>query len=144
MKKCITIVLIFFSLIIVFIIREKQNNIKCKINSLEEEKEYYFNSYQELKKKNIKLYKLDDNQNLVEVKSSWDIIVSLGMILSYGESKRNFFDSKKVVLSKLLGLEKNEKNILIYIPKEKEKDILSKASKYQKMNACSLMEILKN
>ena len=30
------------------------------------------------------------------------------------------------------------------IPKEKEKDILSKASKYQKMNACSLMEILKN
>ncbi|BBM42083.1 hypothetical protein JCM16777_0327 [Leptotrichia wadei] len=144
MKKCITIVLIFFSLIIVFIIREKQNNIKCKINSLEEEKEYYFNSYQELKKKNIKLYKLDDNQNLVEVKSSWDIIVSLGMILSYGESKRNFFDSKKVVLSKMLGLEKNEKNILIYIPKEKEKDILSKASKYQKMNACSLMEILKN
>ena len=142
MKKCITIVLIFFSLIIVFIIREKQNNIKCKINSLEEEKEYYFNSYQELKKKNIKLYKLDDNQNLVEVKSSWDIIVSLGMILSYGESKRNFFDSKKVVLSKMLGLEKNEKNILIYIPKEK--DILSKASKYQKMNACSLMEILKN
>ena len=135
MKKCITIV---------FIIREKQNNIKCKINSLEEEKEYYFNSYQELKKKNIKLYKLDDNQNLVEVKSSWDIIVSLGMILSYGESKRNFFDSKKVVLSKMLGLEKNEKNILIYIPKEKEKDILSKASKYQKMNACSLMEILKN
>ena len=103
MKKCITIVLIFFSLIIVFIIREKQNNIKCKINSLEEEKEYYFNSYQELKKKNIKLYKLDDNQNLVEVKSSWDIIVSLGMILSYGESKRNFFDSKKVVLSKMLG-----------------------------------------
>ena len=144
MKKCITIVLIFFSLIIVFIIREKQNNIKCKIHSLEEEKEYYFNSYQELKKKNIKLYKLDDNQNLVEVKSSWDIIVSLGMILSYGESKRNFFDSKKVVLSKMLGLEKNEKNILIYIPKEKEKDILSKASKYQKMNACSLMEILKN
>ncbi|BBM55641.1 hypothetical protein JMUB3936_1940 [Leptotrichia wadei] len=144
MKKCITIVLIFFSLIIVFVIREKQNNIKCKINSLEEEKEYYFNSYQELKKKNIKLYKLDDNQNLVEVKSSWDIIVSLGMILSYGESKRNFFDSKKVVLSKMLGLEKNEKNILIYIPKEKEKDILSKASKYQKMNACSLMEILKN
>ena len=144
MKKCITIVLIFFSLIIVFIIREKQNNIKCKINSLEEEKEYYFNSYQELKKKNIKLYKLDDNQNLVEVKSSWDIIVSWGMILSYGESKRNFFDSKKVVLSKMLGLEKNEKNILIYIPKEKEKDILSKASKYQKMNACSLMEILKN
>ena len=144
MKKCITIVLIFFSLIIVFIIREKQNNIKCKINSLEEEKEYYFNSYQELKKKYIKLYKLDDNQNLVEVKSSWDIIVSLGMILSYGESKRNFFDSKKVVLSKMLGLEKNEKNILIYIPKEKEKDILSKASKYQKMNACSLMEILKN
>lgn len=144
MKKCITIVLIFFSLIIVFIIREKQNNIKCKINSLEEEKEYYFNSYQELKKKNIKLYKLDDNQNLVEVKSSWDIIVSLGMILSYGESKRNFFDSKKVVLSKMLGLEKNEKNILIYIPKEKEKDILSKALKYQKMNACSLMEILKN
>lgn len=144
MKKCITIVLIFFSLIIVFIIREKQNNIKCKINSLEEEKEYYFNSYQEFKKKNIKLYKLDDNQNLVEVKSSWDIIVSLGMILSYGESKRNFFDSKKVVLSKMLGLEKNEKNILIYIPKEKEKDILSKASKYQKMNACSLMEILKN
>ena len=144
MKKCITIVLIFFSLIIVFIIREKQNNIKCKINSLEDEKEYYFNSYQELKKKNIKLYKLDDNQNLVEVKSSWDIIVSLGMILSYGESKRNFFDSKKVVLSKMLGLEKNEKNILIYIPKEKEKDILSKASKYQKMNACSLMEILKN
>ena len=144
MKKCITIVLIFFSLIIVLIIREKQNNIKCKINSLEEEKEYYFNSYQELKKKNIKLYKLDDNQNLVEVKSSWDIIVSLGMILSYGESKRNFFDSKKVVLSKMLGLEKNEKNILIYIPKEKEKDILSKASKYQKMNACSLMEILKN
>ena len=144
MKKCITIVLIFFSLIIVFIIREKQNNIKCKINSLEEEKEYYFNSYQELKKKNIKLYKLDDNQNLVEVKSNWDIIVSLGMILSYGESKRNFFDSKKVVLSKMLGLEKNEKNILIYIPKEKEKDILSKASKYQKMNACSLMEILKN
>lgn len=144
MKKCITIVLIFFSLIIVFIIREKQNNIKCKINSLEEEKEYYFNSYQELKKKNIKLYKLDDNQNLVEVKSSWDIIVSLGIILSYGESKRNFFDSKKVVLSKMLGLEKNEKNILIYIPKEKEKDILSKASKYQKMNACSLMEILKN
>lgn len=144
MKKCITIVLIFFSLIIVFIIREKQNNIKCKINSLEEEKEYYFNSYQELKKKNIKLYKLDDNQNLVEVKSSWDIIVSLGMILSYGESKRKFFDSKKVVLSKMLGLEKNEKNILIYIPKEKEKDILSKASKYQKMNACSLMEILKN
>lgn len=144
MKKCITIVLIFFSLIIVFIIREKQNNIKCKINSLEEEKEYYFNSYQELKKKNIKLYKLDDNQNLVEVKSSWDIIVSLGMILSYGESKRNFFNSKKVVLSKMLGLEKNEKNILIYIPKEKEKDILSKASKYQKMNACSLMEILKN
>ena len=144
MKKFITIVLIFFSLIIVFIIREKQNNIKCKINSLEEEKEYYFNSYQELKKKNIKLYKLDDNQNLVEVKSSWDIIVSLGMILSYGESKRNFFDSKKVVLSKMLGLEKNEKNILIYIPKEKEKDILSKASKYQKMNACSLMEILKN
>ena len=144
MKKCITIVLIFFSLIIVFIIREKQNNIKCKINSLEEEKEYYFNSYQELKKKNIKLYKLDDNQNLVEVKSSWDIIVSLGMILSYGESKRNFFDSKKVVLSKMLGLEKNEKNILIYIPKEKEKDILSKASKYQKMNACSLIEILKN
>ena len=144
MKKCITIVLIFFSLIIVFIIREKQNNINCKINSLEEEKEYYFNSYQELKKKNIKLYKLDDNQNLVEVKSSWDIIVSLGMILSYGESKRNFFDSKKVVLSKMLGLEKNEKNILIYIPKEKEKDILSKASKYQKMNACSLMEILKN
>ena len=144
MKKCITIVLIFFSLIIVFIIRAKQNNIKCKINSLEEEKEYYFNSYQELKKKNIKLYKLDDNQNLVEVKSSWDIIVSLGMILSYGESKRNFFDSKKVVLSKMLGLEKNEKNILIYIPKEKEKDILSKASKYQKMNACSLMEILKN
>lgn len=144
MKKCITIVLIFFSLIIVFIIREKQNNIKCKINSLEEEKEYYFNSYQELKKKNIKLYKLDDNQNLVEVKSSWDIIVSLGMILSYGESKQNFFDSKKVVLSKMLGLEKNEKNILIYIPKEKEKDILSKASKYQKMNACSLMEILKN
>lgn len=144
MKKCITIVLIFFSLIIVFIIREKQNNIKCKINSLEEEKEYYFNSYQELKKKNIKLYKLDDNQNMVEVKSSWDIIVSLGMILSYGESKRNFFDSKKVVLSKMLGLEKNEKNILIYIPKEKEKDILSKASKYQKMNACSLMEILKN
>ena len=144
MKKCITIVLIFFSLIIVFVIREKQNNIKCKINSVEEEKEYYFNSYQELKKKNIKLYKLDDNQNLVEVKSSWDIIVSLGMILSYGESKRNFFDSKKVVLSKMLGLEKNEKNILIYIPKEKEKDILSKASKYQKMNACSLMEILKN
>lgn len=144
MKKCITIVLIFFSLIIVFVIREKQNNIKCKINSLEEEKEYYFNSYQELKKKNIKLYKLDDNQNLVEVKSSWDIIVSLGMILSYDESKRNFFDSKKVVLSKMLGLEKNEKNILIYIPKEKEKDILSKASKYQKMNACSLMEILKN
>ena len=144
MKKCITIVLIFFSLIIVFVIREKQNNIKCKINSLEEEKEYYFNSYQELKKKNIKLYKLGDNQNLVEVKSSWDIIVSLGMILSYGESKRNFFDSKKVVLSKMLGLEKNEKNILIYIPKEKEKDILSKASKYQKMNACSLMEILKN
>lgn len=144
MKKCITIVLIFFSLIIIFVIREKQNNIKCKINSLEEEKEYYFNSYQELKKKNIKLYKLDDNQNLVEVKSSWDIIVSLGMILSYGESKRNFFDSKKVVLSKMLGLEKNEKNILIYIPKEKEKDILSKASKYQKMNACSLMEILKN
>lgn len=144
MKKCITIALIFFSLIIVFVIREKQNNIKCKINSLEEEKEYYFNSYQELKKKNIKLYKLDDNQNLVEVKSSWDIIVSLGMILSYGESKRNFFDSKKVVLSKMLGLEKNEKNILIYIPKEKEKDILSKASKYQKMNACSLMEILKN
>ena len=144
MKKCITIVLIFFTLIIVFVIREKQNNIKCKINSLEEEKEYYFNSYQELKKKNIKLYKLDDNQNLVEVKSSWDIIVSLGMILSYGESKRNFFDSKKVVLSKMLGLEKNEKNILIYIPKEKEKDILSKASKYQKMNACSLMEILKN
>ena len=144
MKKCITIVLIFFSLIIVFVIREKQNNIKCKINSLEEEKEYYFNSYQELKKKNIKLYKLDDNQNLVEVKSSWDIIVSLGIILSYGESKRNFFDSKKVVLSKMLGLEKNEKNILIYIPKEKEKDILSKASKYQKMNACSLMEILKN
>lgn len=144
MKKCITIVLIFFSLIIVFVIREKQNNIKCKINSLEEEKEYYFNSYQELKKKNIKLYKLDDNQNLVEVKSSWDIIVSLGMILSYGESKRNFFDSKKVVLSKMLGLEKNEKNILIYIPKEKEKDILSKASRYQKMNACSLMEILKN
>ena len=144
MKKCITIVLIFFSLIIVFIIREKQNNIKCKINSLEEEKEYYFNSYQELKKKNIKLYKLDDNQKLVEVKSSWDIIVSLGMILSYGESIRNFFDSKKVVLSKMLGLEKNEKNILIYIPKEKEKDILSKASKYQKMNACSLMEILKN
>ena len=144
MKKCITIVLIFFSLIIVFIIREKQNNIKCKINSLEEEKEYYFNSYQELKKKNIKLYKLDDNQNLVEVKSSWDIIVSLGMILSYGESKRNFFDSKKVVLSKMLGLEKNEKNILIYIPKEKEKDILSKALKYQKINACSLMEILKN
>ena len=144
MKKCITIVLIFFSLIIVFVIREKQNNIKCKINSLEEEKEYYFNSYQELKKKNIKLYKLDDNQNLVEVKSSWDIIVSLGMILSYGESKRNFFYSKKVVLSKMLGLEKNEKNILIYIPKEKEKDILSKASKYQKMNACSLMEILKN
>lgn len=44
----------------------------------------------------------------------------------------------------MLGLEKNEKNILIYIPKEKEKDILSKASKYQKMNACSLMEILKN
>lgn len=80
----------------------------------------------------------------MEVKSSWDIIVSLGMILSYGESKRNFFDSKKVVLSKMLGLEKNEKNILIYIPKEKEKDILSKASKYQKMNACSLMEILKN
>ena len=39
MKKCITIVLIFFSLIIVFIIREKQNNIKCKINSLEEEKD---------------------------------------------------------------------------------------------------------
>jgi|GEM_PF-1782237 hypothetical protein len=144
MKKCIIIVLIFFSLIIVFVIREKQNNIKCKINSLEEEKEYYFNSYQELKKKNIKLYKLDDNQNLVEVKSSWDIIVSLGIILSYGESKRNFFDSKKVVLSKMLGLEKNEKNILIYIPKEKEKDILSKASKYQKMNACSLMEILKN
>ena len=144
MKKCITIVLIFFSLIIVFVIREKQNNIKCKINSLEEEKEYYFNSYQELKKKNIKLYKLDDNQNLVEVKSSWDIIVSLGMILSYGESKRNFFDSKKVVLSKMLGLEKNEKNILIYIPKEKEKEILSKASKCQKMKACSLMELLKN
>ena len=144
MKKCITIVLIFFSLIIVFVIREIQNNIKCKINSLEEEKEYYFNSYQELKKKNIKLYKLDDNQNLVEVKSSWDIIVSLGMILSYGESKRNFFDSKKVVLSKMLGLEKNEKNILIYIPKEKEKDILSKASKYQKMHECNIMEILKN